>query len=77
MSTQPTKPPTPERDNPHRTFETAICQLQRTKPLRLSQQPILTRRRAVGTDPSPEKQALVDAANALARLWNVSSVPVR
>jgi hypothetical protein len=77
MSTQPTKSPATERDDPHRTFETAICQLQQTKPLRLSQQPIFTRRDAVPTGPFSEKQALADAASALARLWNVSSVPIR
>jgi hypothetical protein len=66
-----------ERDDPRQTFETAITQLQQTKPLRLSQQPILTRRHTVLSDPFSEKQALTDAARALARLWNVSSVPIR
>jgi hypothetical protein len=77
MSKQPTKPPATERDDPRRAFETAICQLQQTKPLRLSQQPILTRRRTTPSDPFSEKQALADAANALAQLWNVSWVPIR
>jgi hypothetical protein len=74
MSRQLTKPRATERDDPRRAFETAITQLQQTKPLLLSQQQIFTRRHAVLFS---EKQALSDAARALARLWNVSSVPIR
>lgn len=77
MSTQPTKPLTTEPDDPGRTFEIAISQLPQEELLSLSQQPIFTRRRAVRSDPVSEKQALADAAHALARLWNVSSVPIR
>ena len=77
MSTQPTKPPATERDDPRRRFETAISQLQQEGLLSPSQQPNSTRRHAVLSDPFSEKQALADAARALARLWNVSSVPIR
>lgn len=77
MSRQLIIPRVPERVDPHQTFETATTQLQQTKPLRLSQQPILTRRHTVLTNPSSEKQALTDAARALALLWNVSSGPIR
>ena len=77
MSTQPTKPRSTERDNSRRTFETAISQLQQKELLSLSQQPIFARRHAVLSDPFSEKQALADAARALARLWNVSSIPIR
>lgn len=77
MSTQPTKPRATERDDPRRMFESAISELQQTKPLRLSQKKIFTRRDAVPSGPLTEKQALRDAARALARLWNVSSVPIR
>jgi hypothetical protein len=77
MSTQPTKPPVTERDDPRRTFETAISQLQQEELLSPSQQPIFTRRHAVLSDPFSEKQALADAARALARLWNVPSAAIR
>ena len=76
MSTQPTKPRAPERDDPHRMFDTAISELQHTRPLRLSQQKIFPRP-AVSSDQFAEKQALRDAARALARLWNVPSMPIR
>jgi hypothetical protein len=77
MSRQLTMPRVTERDDPRRTFETAITQLQQTKPLRLSQQPIFARPRPVLSDPSSEKQAVADAARALARLWNLPSVAIR
>lgn len=77
MSRQLTMPRVAERDDPRQTFETAITQLRQTKPLRLSQQPILARPRPAVSDPSSEKQAVADAARALARLWNVSSVAIR
>lgn len=77
MPTQPAKPRATERDDPHRKFENAICQLQETKPLRLSQQPICSQRNALTGDLFCEKQALADAARALARLWNVYPVTIR
>jgi hypothetical protein len=77
MSRQLTTPRATGRDDPHQMFETAITQLQQTKPLPLSQQPILTRPRTVLSEPFSEKQALANAARALARLWNVSQVPIR
>jgi hypothetical protein len=77
MSTQPMKPRATERDDARRTFETALSQLQQRKLQSLSQQPIFTRDRAGSSDASSEKRVLADAARALARLWNVSSVPIR
>lgn len=77
MSTQPIKPRATERDDARRTFETALSQLQQGKLQTLSQQPIFARNRAVSSDPSSEKRVVADAARALARLWNVSSVPIR
>jgi hypothetical protein len=75
MSTNPVKPRATERDDPRRTFETAISELERKDLLSLSQKPIFARRAVDGG--SSEKQAITDAARALARLWNVSSVPIR
>lgn len=77
MSTKPTMPRAAEPDDPRRTFEAAISQLQQREPLSPSQQPIFARRPAGASDPSSEKRVVADAARALARLWNVSSVPVR
>lgn len=76
MSTNPVKPSATEGDDPRRTFETAISELERKDLLSLSRKPIFARR-AVEGDRSSEKQAISDAARALARLWNVSSVPIR
>lgn len=76
MSTNPVKPRATERDDPRRRFETAISELQQKDLLRLSQKPIFARR-AVAGDRSSEKQAITDAARALARLWNVGSAPIR
>ncbi len=59
-------------DDPRRTFESAIAQIQ--QPERPSSQtPIFDRKRG----PAAEKQALTDAARALARLWKVSPALVR
>lgn len=70
---QPTKLHAAEQDDPRRTFEKAVSQLQRNELLSLSQRPICPRRHTVPSDFS-EKQSLKDAAHALARLWNVSVV---
>jgi hypothetical protein len=77
MSTKLTMPCAAEPDDPRQTFEAAISQLEQREPLSPSQQPIFARRPAVGSDPSSEKRVVADAARALARLWKVSSVPVR
>ena len=72
--TQPTRLRATERDDPRRTFEKAVSQLQRSELLSLSQRPICPRRHTAPGDLFSEKQSLTDAAHALARLWNVSVV---
>ena len=65
-------------DDPQRRFESAIAQVQHRSKRPLSQRPIFDRARAaVQGDPATDKQALTDAARALARLWNVSPALVR
>jgi len=67
----------PTADDLRRTFETAVAQIQH-KPLKASQTPIVVRRRATPlTEPALEKQALTNAARALAQLWNISPSLVR
>jgi len=77
MSPKPAMPPSREPDDPRRMFEAAISQLQQPETLSPGKQPIFARRPAAGSDPSSEKRVVADAARALARLWNVSSVPAR
>lgn len=62
-----------------RTFETAIAKVQHNgKPLSSAQTPIVPRKAtALRDDPAAEKQALTDAARALAQLWNISPSLVR
>jgi len=65
-------------DDPRRTFENAIAQIQQRTERRLSQMPIFDRKRTPArSEPASEKQALTDAARALARLWKVSPALVR
>jgi hypothetical protein len=69
---------TPSADDPRRSFESAIAQIQHRGERPLSQTPIADRGRPpMPGDPGAEKQALTDAARALARLWNVSPALVR
>jgi len=74
MSTMPTKPTfAPPMDDPRRTFESAIAQIQHTGDRPRSQTPIAVHKRtAVPDAAASEKQAVADAARALARLWKIS-----
>jgi hypothetical protein len=78
MSTMPTKPAfVAPVDDPRRTFESAIAQIQgRRRPF--AQTPIAVRPRTpLADDSAAEKRAVADAARALARLWKVSPAIVR
>jgi hypothetical protein len=78
MSETANKPIPKPADDPRRTFENAIARIQQRTERRLSQMPIFNRKRTPErTDPASEKQALTDAARALARLWKVSPALVR
>ena len=77
MLTKPKKPYAEERDDPRRTFETAISELQRRVHPRKSQTPIAVRPNTPERDSATEKQVLSDAARALAQLWNVSPALIR
>jgi hypothetical protein len=78
MSETAKKPPrAPAADDPRRAFDSAIAQIQHQK-RPSSQMPIFDRKRTpTGNGPAAEKQALTDAARALARLWKVSPALVR
>ena len=75
--TKPIKPHAQERDDPRRSFEIAISELQRRERPSKSQTPIAPRHNISGGDTHTEKQVLADAARALARLWNVSPALIR
>jgi hypothetical protein len=62
-----------------RTFESAIAQVQQgAKPLNRSKMPIFVRKQAVTPKSADaEKQALTEAARALAQLWNISPTLIR
>lgn len=79
MSTLPSKPNlVPPMDDPRRTFESAIAQIQNRTGRPLSQTPIAIRPRATAPDDTAvEKRAVTDAARALARLWKVSPAYIR
>jgi hypothetical protein len=78
MSETANKPTPKPTDDPRRTFENAIARIQQRTERRLSQMPIFNRTRTPErNDPASEKQALTDAARALARLWKVSPALVR
>lgn len=77
MLTNRTKPHAEEPDDPRRTFETAISELQRRVQPRKSQTPIAVRDNALARDSAAEKRVLTDAARALAQLWNVSPALIR
>jgi len=77
MFTKLTKSPAEERDDPRRTFETAISELQRRVHPRKSRTPIALRPNTPAGDSAAEKRVLTDAARALARLWNVSPALIR
>lgn len=66
-------------EDPRRTFETAIAKIQEgEKPRKPSQLPIVVRKQAIApSHQTAEKRALIDAARALAQLWNVSPTLVR
>jgi len=67
----------PAGDDPRRTFDSAIAQMQEQGERPLSQRPIFSRKLAAKRgDPATEK-ALTDAARALARLWKLSPASVR
>jgi hypothetical protein len=82
-----TMPATPARiagtsvPDPRQTFESAIAQIQKSSPAATPYRtPIALRRRpntSLPSDGTTEKQALADAARALARRWNVSPTRVR
>jgi len=64
-------------DELRRTFETAIAKIQGpSQHPGLAQTPIVQRKQTTG-DQAVEKQALTDAARALAQLWNISPTLVR
>jgi len=70
----------PTLPDPKRAFESAIAQIRDGATLNLSRTPIGVGRRAAAAPPSPqtiEKQAVTDAARALAALWHVSPNLVR
>jgi len=70
----------PTTDNPKQTFENAIARVQGSGSLPRSQTPIAVRprpRTEMNLDQGADKRALLDAARALARLWNVSATLVR
>ena len=70
--------PASTADDPRRTFESAIAQIQPSSERPVSQKPIFDRARVpMPGNPPSEKQALTDAARALARLWKVSPALVR
>ena len=77
MFTKLPKPSEGEWDDPRRTFETAISELQQRVHSRKSQTPIAVRPNTGAGDSATEKQVLTDAARALARLWNVSPALIR
>jgi hypothetical protein len=65
-------------DDPRRKFEKAMAQIQQSgRALAPSQRPIVARKTAVATDHDSQKQALVEAARALARIWGVSPALIR
>jgi hypothetical protein len=67
----------PAASDPRRTFDSAIAQIQQQE-RPSSQMPIFDRRKTpTWSGPAAEKQALIDAARALARLWKVSPALVR
>jgi hypothetical protein len=79
MSNNPTKPiDAPQAYDLRRTFETALARIQQSKePSSRSKTPIVIRKHAVTPDAQAgEKQAVEDAARALAQLWKISPVPV-
>ncbi len=77
MSTMPTKPAcAPAMNDPRRTFESAIAQIQHRGGRPLSQTPIAVHA-ATPDDSALEKRAVTDAARALAQLWKVSPALVR
>lgn len=83
MSNRPTQSiPSPSVDNLRQTFDNAIARARECtgSSLPRSRMPIAVRPRPiapVADSQAAEKQALVDAARALARLWNVSANLVR
>jgi hypothetical protein len=66
-------------DDLRRTFESAIAQIQQNgKPPNRSKTPIFVRKQAaMPQGPDSEKQALTNAARALAQLWNISPRLIR
>jgi hypothetical protein len=67
--------PTTPMPDPKRAFESAIAQIQQGPRLITSRTPIGMRRRPTAPALNPqvvEKQAVTDAARALAALWHVS-----
>jgi hypothetical protein len=73
QSIQGRRPPSPE--DLKRKFETAVCELYRADfaaKKRLRTDPIVPRRGILGvSQDAVEKQAVSDAARALAELWKV------
>lgn len=67
--------------DPKQTFESALAQVQESRGKDAARRiPIAARRHLPILVPNPEvahKQALNDAARALARLWNISPTLVR
>ena len=64
--------------DPKQTFESALAQVQQGRAgARSYRTPIAAGRRPGQSVEAAEKQALTDAARALARLWNVSPTLVR
>jgi hypothetical protein len=80
MSNIATTPiPAPQAHDLRRTFETALAQIQRSaEPRSRSRTPIYVRKQATLPDgQAAEKQALTEAARALAQLWNIRPAHVR
>jgi hypothetical protein len=66
--------------DPKKTFESAIAQIQEGGELSARRTPIGLRRKLAITAQTPqalEKQAVAEAAHALATLWRVSATELR
>jgi hypothetical protein len=79
MTSKPTNAVSaPAPEDSRRSFDAAMAQLQQKDRRNPSQTPICARsQKRLESDPSAEKQALRDAARALARLWNLSPSLIR
>jgi len=69
----------PHAHDARRTFETALARIQRSsEPRSPYKTPIVVRKQPAKPDEHvAEKQALTEAARALAQLWNISPTLIR